>query len=598
MEGLFFYAVILVIMGVLGWLRRVQENKAERDRMNEPRTPAHELPPETRRQLYGEGHTVREATPARQQSQSGRTSTRPGQPGDRAAHQEHHPLERDGDGRAGEPRSPSGIGGHISTYASAATLYEVGFNHFFRGPDHRRRRPGLLPGPRLAGHLRAGVPRRPADRDSSSTTSAASWPGRRAVVYPHPWLMPDFWQFPTVSMGLGPIMAIYQARFNRYLEDRGLKDTGRQKVWASWATARCDEPETLGAITLAAREKLDNLIFVINCNLQRLDGPVRGNGKIIQELEAIFRGAGWNVIKVIWGSDWDPLLAKGHDGAAGARMGEVVDGEYQKYTVEPGRLHPRALLRQATPAARMVEHSPTSSSRLRRGGHDPEKVYAAYKAAVEHQGRADGDPRQDDQGLRPGRGGRRPQHHPPAEEAQRGGAARVPDRFGIPISDEECRRGAVLPPPEDSPEMQYLRERAKALGGLRAERAPATAEPLPIAAAGDLRGVPRGHRTAARSRRRWAFVRLLSQAAQGQEIGKLHRARSCPTRRAPSAWRRCSARSASTRTPASSTSRSTDSLLYYKEAKDGQILEEGITEAGSMSSFIAAAPLRHARAST
>ena len=229
------------------------------------------------------------------------------------------------------------IGGHIATFASSATLYEVGFNHFFHGPGPPRRgRPGLLPGPRLARHLRPRLPRRPARARSSCTTSASELAeGGGLSSYPHPWLMPDFWQFPTVSMGLGPIMAIYQARFNRYLEHRGLKKTSGQHVWCFLGDGECDEPESLGALTLASREGLDNLIFVINCNLQRLDGPVRGNGKIIQELEAAFRGAGWNCIKVIWGSDWDPLLARDKTGLLVKRMGEVVDGEYQKYTVEP-----------------------------------------------------------------------------------------------------------------------------------------------------------------------------------------------------------------------------------------------------------------------
>ena len=248
-------------------------------------------------------------------------------------------------------RLSDGIGGHISTYASAATLYEVGFNHFFKGKKDNEgdiiyfqghASPGIYARAYLEGRI--AVEQLQCFRRELSGSGLSS--------YPHPWLMPDFWEFPTVSMGLGPIMAIYQARFQRYLEDRGLKKPNRQKVWAYLGDGECDEPESLGAISLAAREKLENLIFVVNCNLQRLDGPVRGNGQIIQELEAVFRGSGWNVIKVIWGCDWDPLLAKDHDGLLAKRMGEVVDGQYQKYAVESGALPARAFLRRGSAAAR------------------------------------------------------------------------------------------------------------------------------------------------------------------------------------------------------------------------------------------------------
>ena len=326
-------------------------------------------------------------------------------------------------------RLSDGIGGHISTYASAATLYEVGFNHFFRGTGRRRRRRHhLLPGPRLARHLRARVPRRPAvGREAAQLPPASCAEGGGLSSYPHPWLMPDFWQFPTVSMGLGPIMSIYQARFNRYLEDRGLKKPSTAKVWAFLGDGETDEPESLGAISLAAREKLDNLIFVINCNLQRLDGPVRGNGKIIQELEAIFRGAGWNVIKVLWGSDWDPLLAADHDGLLAKRMGEIVDGQYQKYAVEVGRLHPRALLRRRSAAARhgqapVRRPAEAAAARRPRSGQGLQRLQGRGRA----QGAADRHPRPDDQGLRPRRSRRRQEHHPPAEEDERGGPADVP----------------------------------------------------------------------------------------------------------------------------------------------------------------------------
>src|SRR6266852_8652612 len=281
-----------------------------------------------------------------------------------------------------------GIGGHISTYASAATLFEIGFNHFFRGPKAAGGGDQVY----FQGHASPGVYARAFLEGRLSAAQLENFrrelaPGGGLSSYPHPWLMPNFWQFPTVSMGLGAIMAIYQARFNRYLEHRGLVDTRQQRVWCFLGDGETDEPESLGALTLASREGLDNLVFVVNCNLQRLDGPVRGNGKIIQELEAIFRGAGWNVIKVIWGSTWDPLLAADKSGLLVKRMGEVVDGEYMKYAVEPGAYIRKHFFGKYPELAALVEHlSDEQLRKLSRGGHDPEKVYAAYKAAVEHKG--------------------------------------------------------------------------------------------------------------------------------------------------------------------------------------------------------------------
>ena len=288
-------------------------------------------------------------------------------------------------------RIEDGIGGHISTFASSATLYEVAFNHFFRGRETATKATWSTS---RATPRRASTPARSSKagcRTSSSRTSAASCkPAAGCRRYPHPWLMPDFWEFPTVSMGLGPIMAIYQARFNRYLEDRGLKPVTDAKVWAFLGDGETDEPEALGAITLASREQLDNLIFVINCNLQRLDGPVRGNGQIIQELEAIFRGAGWNVIKVLWGSEWDDLLEKDTEGLLVKRMGEVVDGEYQKYAVESGAYVRKHFWGDDPRLLEMVKHlSDEQLKKLTLGGHDPVKVYNAYKRAVETQGHAD-----------------------------------------------------------------------------------------------------------------------------------------------------------------------------------------------------------------
>ena len=293
----------------------------------------------------------------------------------------------------------SGIGGHISTFASAATLYEVAFNHFFHGKQ------GTQPPDQVffQGHATPGIYARAFLLGRLTEQHLMNFrrelqPGGGLSSYPHPWLMPDFWEFPTVSMGLGPIMAIYQARFNHYLVDRGIKpDATASRVWAFLGDGECDEPETLGAITLAARERLDNLIFVINCNLQRLDGPVRGNGKIVQELEGAFRGAGWNVIKVLWGSDWDPLLAQDVDGLLVRRMGEVVDGQVQKYSVMPGsyiREHFFGVDPRLKAMVGAFERRAVAS--LRRGGHDPAKVYAAYQAALANRGAPTVDPGADD----------------------------------------------------------------------------------------------------------------------------------------------------------------------------------------------------------
>ncbi|MFK8112654.1 MAG: pyruvate dehydrogenase (acetyl-transferring), homodimeric type, partial [Rubripirellula sp.] len=281
-------------------------------------------------------------------------------------------------------KRPGGVGGHISTFASSATLYEVAFNHFFqgRGDDgysgdsvyfQGHASPGMYSRAFLEGRL---------TEENLENFRRELEPGGGLSSYPHPWLMPDFWEYPTVSMGLGPIMSIYQARFNEYLLDRGIKDTSQQKVWAFLGDGECDEPETLGAIGLAAREKLNNLIFVVNCNLQRLDGPVRGNGKIIQELEGIFRGAGWNVIKVIWGDEWDSLLAKDTTGLLAKRMNEVVDGQYQKYVGMSGSYIREHFFGKYPELLKLVEnYSDEKLEKMNRGGHDPEKVYAAFKQA-------------------------------------------------------------------------------------------------------------------------------------------------------------------------------------------------------------------------
>jgi pyruvate dehydrogenase E1 component len=485
-------------------------------------------------------------------------------------------------------REESGIGGHISTYASAATLYEVGFNHFFRARGDSQEGDIVY----LQGHASPGIYARAFLEGRLSVEQLENFrrelkPGGGLSSYPHPWLMPNFWEFPTVSMGLSPIMAIYQARFNRYLEDRGLKKLSDAKVWAFVGDGETDEPETLGAITLAAREKLDNLIFVVNCNLQRLDGPVRGNGSIVQELEAIFRGAGWNVIKVLWGDDWDPLLAKDDEGLLVKRMGEVVDGEYQKYSVEPGSyvrqhffgVHPRLL--------EMVKHfSDEQLRKLRRGGHDPEKVYNAYKAAVEHQGSPTVILARTIKGYGLGEAGEGKNITHQQKKMNEEELREFRSRFGIPISDEEVAKAPFYRPPDDSPEIKYLHERRRSLGGYVPARAP-KCQRLEVDLGEAFEEFYKGTEGREASTT-MAFVRMLSKLLRHEEIGKLivpivpDEAR---TFGMEALFRQVGIYShpGQLYEPVDR-----DTLLYYKEARDGQILEEGITEAGAIASFIAA----------
>jgi pyruvate dehydrogenase E1 component len=481
-----------------------------------------------------------------------------------------------------------GIGGHISTYASAATLLEIGFNHFFRGP-------GAAGGGDLVyfqGHASPGIYARAFLEGRLSAQQLENF--RRELAkggglssYPHPWLMPNFWQFPTVSMGLGAIMAIYQARFNRYLEHRGLKDTAKQKVWCFLGDGECDEPETLGALTLASREKLDNLIFVVNCNLQRLDGPVRGNGKIIQELEAAFRGAGWNVIKVIWGSHWDELLARDKTGLLVRRMGEVVDGEYQKYTVEGGGYIREHFFGKYPELLRLVEHlSDEQLARLNRGGHDPEKVYAAYKAAVEHTGSPTVILAKTIKGYGLGEAGEGRNITHQQKKLNEDELREFRSRFGIPVDDKEVVDAPFYRPPDDSREMQYLLERRKALGGFLPTRT-VDCPPLKPPDTKLFQDFLKGSGTDAFSTT-MAFVGLLRRLLQDKELGKWivpiipDEARTFgmdalfkPFGIYSNVGQLYEPVDAKT-------------LLAYREAKNGQILEEGITEAGSVSSFIAA----------
>ncbi|MGE0610616.1 MAG: pyruvate dehydrogenase (acetyl-transferring), homodimeric type, partial [Pirellulales bacterium] len=364
-------------------------------------------------------------------------------------------------------KESDGIGGHISTFASAATLYEVAFNHFFRCRDESH------PGDQIffQGHATPGMYARAFLEGRLTEQNLVNF--RRELAaggglssYPHPWLMPNFWQFPTVSMGLGPIMSIYQARFNKYLTDRGIKDCSKSHVWAFLGDGETDEPETLGAITLASRENLDNLIFVINCNLQRLDGPVRGNGKIIQELEGIFRGAGWNVIKVIWGDDWDALLEDDETGLLVRRMGEVVDGEYQKYVVSDGAYIRQNFFGKYPELAKMVSHmSDEKLAKLRRGGHDPEKVFAAYQAAISSNGKPTVILAKTIKGYGLGESGEGRNVTHQQKKLDQDELREFRTRFGIPISDDEVAKAPFYKPPEDSQEMKYLHARRKELGG-------------------------------------------------------------------------------------------------------------------------------------
>ena len=485
-------------------------------------------------------------------------------------------------------RVSEGLGGHISTYASAATLYEVAFNHFFRGKG----RDGDGDVIYFQGHASPGIYARAFLEGRLSSEKLDNFrhelrPGGGLSSYPHPWLMPEFWEFPTVSMGLGPIMSIYQARFNRYLEDRGLKKASNSKVWAFLGDGETDEPESLGAISLAAREKLDNLVWVINCNLQRLDGPVRGNGQIIQELEAIFRGAGWNVIKVLWGSDWDPLLAKDHDGLLAKRMGEVVDGQYQKYAVEPGSYFREHFFGTDSRLLEMVKHmSDDQLKRLRLGGHDPLKVFNAYKRATETKGQPTVVLARTIKGYGMGEAGEGKNITHQQKKMNEADLRSFRTRFGIPISDEQIADAPFYRPPDDSPELQYIRERRKALGGSVPSRT-VRVEPLKVGLEGLFEEFYKGTE-GRKASTTMVFVRMLTKLLRDKEIGSLivpivpDEAR---TFGMESLFRAVGIYShvGQKYDPVDM-----DTLLYYKEAQDGQILEEGITEAGSMSSFIAA----------
>jgi len=480
-----------------------------------------------------------------------------------------------------------GIGGHISTYSSLATLLEVGFNHFFHG------RYGDQPGDFIyfQGHASPGVYARAYLLGRITEEQVQNFRhelrGRPALSsYPHPWLMPDFWRFPTVSMGLGPLNSIYQARFMRYLENRNLIAKTPRKVWAFVGDGETDEPESMGSLTLASREKLDNLIFVVNCNLQRLDGPVRGNGKIIQELEAAFRGAGWNVIKVMWGCDWDRLFARDKSGLLVKRLSEAVDGEYQTYKVKGGEYIRREFFGKYPELLEMVsDMSDEELHRLTRGGHDPQKVYNAYKRAVEHQGGPTVILAHTVKGYGLGSAEARNATHQEKKLADQALTA-FRSRFAIPIPEMAAREGRLYRPPDDSPEILYARKCREELGGfvLTREVPPPSFQAPPISEFADSLAGSKGRAVSTTM----GFVSMLRQLMKHPEIGKLI----VPI--IPDEGRTFGMESIIRQVGIYASQgqlykpHDQDMLLYYREEKDGQILEEGITEAGSMASFTAA----------
>ncbi len=481
-----------------------------------------------------------------------------------------------------------GIGGHISSYASLATLTEVANNHFFHGSYGDQ--PGDLvyfqghssPGPYARAFLEGRLSEKHLENFRHELRDQPGLPS-----YPHPWLLPSFWQFPTVSMGLGPINAIYQARFMRYLENRGMLPHTPRHVWGFLGDGETDEPETLGALTLASRESLDNLIFVVNCNLQRLDGPVRGNGRIIQELEAAFRGAGWYVIKVIWGADWDPLLAADYSGVLMKRMEECVDGEFQNYAAKGGAYTRREFFGKYPELARMVEHlSDEQIGALRRGGHDPVKVFNAYQRAIAHKGSPTVILAKTIKGYGMGEAGEGRNVTHQQKKLNEDELRYVRQRFDIPVPEENVLTVSFYRPPDDSPEMKYMKERREALGGSLPARSPKPIElkAPPVEFFEEQYGGSQGREVSSTM----AVVRIITMLLKDSALGKYivpiipDEAR---TFGMESLFRQFGIYAAKGQLykPVDS-----DIFLYYKEARNGQILEEGITEAGSMCSFTAA----------
>ena len=485
-------------------------------------------------------------------------------------------------------RFSSELGGHISSFASSATLYDVGFNHFFRAATEERGGDLVF----IQGHSSPGIYARAFLYGLLSEEQLSRFrqevDGGGLSSYPHPWLMPEFWQFPTVSMGLGPLMAIYQARFMRYLEHRELIKASDRKIWAFMGDGEMDEPESMGAIGMAAREKLDNLIFVVNCNLQRLDGPVRGNGKIIQELEADFRGAGWNVIKVIWGSYWDPLIARDTHGLLYKRMEEAVDGEYQAYKAKDGAYVREHFFGKYPELKAMVANmSDDDIWRLNRGGHDPHKVYAAYAEAVKHTGQPTVILAKTVKGYGMGEAGEGQNISHQQKKMGEDALLAFRNRFNIPVSDEQVAEAALYKPADDSPEIKYMHERREDLGGFLLSKWPkAPTARLPDIKIHDKLLAGTGGREISTT---MAFVRILNELIKDKAFGKYivpivpDEAR---TFGMEGMFRQLGIYSSVGQLyePVDS-----DQVMYYREDMKGQILEEGINEAGAFSSWIAAA---------
>ena len=485
-------------------------------------------------------------------------------------------------------REQSGIGGHIASFASAASLYDVGFNHFWKGPGHPDGADLLY----IQGHCTPGIYARAYLEGRLSEEQLHRFRmevgGNGLPSYPHTWLMPDFWQFATVSMGLGPIQAIYQARLMKYLQHRGLADTGQRKVWCFCGDGEMDEPESLGAIDIAAREKLDNLIFVVNCNLQRLDGPVRGNGKIMQELEGVFLGAGWNVLKVVWGSGWDALLARDKTGLLIKAFNETVDGEYQNYKAKGGKYTREHFFGKYPELLKLVSTmSDDDIWRLNRGGHDPHKIYAAYARAVKHQGSPTVILAKTVKGFGMGEAGEGQNVTHQQKKMGESALKAFRDRFALPITDDQIKNTPFYKPPEDSAEIKYLKERRQALGGSLPQRVVVeeTLEVPPLSAFQRLLEST-GEREISTT---MAFVQFLQMLTRDKQLGP----RVVPiipdearTFGMEGMFRSLGIYSCVGQKYAPEDA---EQLSFYKEDIKGQILEEGITEAGAMSSFIAAA---------
>jgi pyruvate dehydrogenase E1 component len=469
------------------------------------------------------------------------------------------------------------LGGHIASYASAADLFEVGFNHFFRSDDLVYFQPHSAPGV----YARAFLEGRLSEENLSNYRRETQ--GKGLCSYCHPYLMPDFWQFPTGSMGLGPISAIYQARFIRYLVDRKILDDSSKtrKVWAFVGDGEMDEPESLAGLSLAARDGLDNLVFVVNCNLQRLDGPVRGNGSIVQELEGLFAGAGWNVIKLLWGADWDPLFARDEDGVLLKRLHETVDGEFQTYAATDGRFNREHFFNKYPELRKLIAGmSDADIDRLKRGGHDPVKIYAAYHAAGKHRGQPTVILAKTKKGYGMGLGGQGKMGTHQQKKLDDEALREFRDRFALPLSDDDVAQLRFYHPGPDSPELRYLHSKRELLGGYLPKRK----------SKGDPLAVPALDFTSSRSQSTtMAFVQLLAQLMKDETLG----ARVVPivadearTFGMQTLFRQFGIYSALGQLYEPEDH---EELLYYREAKDGQILEEGITEAGALSSWLAAA---------